>query len=101
MDIFATISPEEWELLRPAPQIRAANIMEKIRTKLRTEGQCGNCTAWQMKSAELVDLNQGAAMIDVGGWEPMQGLMLKDDLFPHVTGGLRGRVFKVASINVI
>ena len=53
-----------------------------------------------MKSAELVDVNQGANIVDVGMWEPMQGLVLKDDLFPHVTGGLRGRVLTVASFDV-
>ena len=49
---------------------------------------------------ELVDLSRGANVVDVGLWEPMQGLMHKDHLFPHVTGGLRGRTLTVSSINV-
>ena len=50
MDFYATISPEEWFLLRPKPIQRSANIMDKLRTYLRTEGQCGNCSSWAIKA---------------------------------------------------
>ena len=49
---------------------------------------------------ELVDLSRGANVVEVGYWEPMQGLVHKDHLFPHVMGGLRGRALTVSSINV-
>ena len=100
MDLYATISPEEWLLLKPKPVKRAADIMTKLRTYLRFEGRCGNCTGWAIKAAELVDMAAGSNVVEVGTWEPMQGLVLKDDLFPHVTGGLRGRVLTVASMDV-
>ena len=100
MDFYATISPEEWLLLKPKPVKRAADIMTKLRTYLRFEGRCGNCTGWAIKAAELVDMAAGSNVVEVGTWEPMQGLVLKDDLFPHVTGGLRGRVLTVASMDV-
>ena len=45
-------------------------------------------------------MTSGANVVEVGTWEPMQGLVLGDDLFPHVTGGLRGRVLTVASMDV-
>ena len=38
--------------------------------------------------------------LEVGSWAVNLGLDLKDDLFPHVTGGLRGRVIPVASLEV-
>lgn len=101
MELYLTISPEEWQLLRPQSSARAKQIMTNLRQYLRNEGRCGNCTGWAMKAAELVDITSGANVVDVGNWEPMQGLVLKDDLFPHVTGGLRGRVLTVASIDVI
>ena len=47
-----------------------------------------------------MDTTAGPNAVEVGSWEPMQGLVLKDDLFPHITGGLRGRVLTVASMDV-
>ena len=29
---------------------RSANIMDKLRTYLRNEGRCGNCTAWAIEA---------------------------------------------------
>ena len=102
MDIYATISPEEWQLLKPTPDARVADIMSRLKKYLRVEGHCGNCSDWAMKSAEVVVIGDGAGanVVDVGHWEPMQGLVLRDDLFPHVTGGLRGRVLTVAAVDV-
>ena len=100
MDIYATISPEEWQLLKPKPDARAADIMSRLKTYLRDEGHCGNCSDWAMKSAEVVVKGDGGNLVDVGDWESMQGLVHRDDLFPHVTGGLRGRVLTVAAVDV-
>ena len=49
MDFYATISPEEWLLMKPKPLERSSNIMKKLRNYLRNEGRCGNCTAWAIK----------------------------------------------------
>ena len=49
MDFYATISPEEWLLMKPKPLERSSNIMQKLRNYLRNEGRCGNCTAWAIK----------------------------------------------------
>ncbi len=83
----------------PDPRERMAKLMMQMRMFITNQGTCGNCTGWQLRSAELKN-GPGANNIDVGSWEPMQGLMLMDDLFPHVTGGFRGRRLKVASIHV-
>ncbi len=41
-----------------------------------------------------------AGILDVGFWTPVTGINNKDDLFPHVTGGMRGRMMKVSAIHV-
>ena len=38
--------------------------------------------------------------LEVGTWTTSVGVLLNDDLFPHVTGVFRGRVIPVASIQV-
>ena len=38
--------------------------------------------------------------LDVGSWTISLGLNMKDDLFPHITGGMRGRRIMVASLEV-
>ncbi len=50
-----------------------------------------------IKSAEVKD---DVRELDVGTWTLKGGLKLMDDLFPHVTGGLRGKQIKVASMHV-
>ncbi len=46
-------------------------------------------------------MDEGAASrLDVGTWRPVLGLANRDDLLPHVTGGMRGRTIAVASTNV-
>jgi hypothetical protein len=50
-----------------------------------------------IKAAEIKD---EVIDLEVGTWNLESGLHLKDDLFPHVTGGLRGKVIKIGSINV-
>ena len=74
-------------------------MMSSIRVALRDKGACGNCSQWQMTALEI----QGGGRVnnlDVGSWEPTQGLTLRDNLFPHVTGGLRGRNIIVTAIEV-
>ena len=38
--------------------------------------------------------------LEVGSWMSTIGADLKDDLLPHVTGGLRGRNLVVGSLEV-
>ena len=38
METFAQISPEEWDLLKPKPNQRAADIMQRMKGYLAKEG---------------------------------------------------------------
>ena len=42
---------------------------------------------------------EAGAGLEVGSWT-QRGLATRDSLFPHVSGGLRGRTLKVTSIHV-
>ena len=66
----------------------------------RNEDHCGNCINWHVKALQLVNLSQGTEVVEVGKWEPLQGMVHMDDLFPHIMGGLRGRTLRVASYDV-
>jgi hypothetical protein len=39
-------------------------------------------------------------LVPVYDWRPLLGLELKDDLFPHIYGGLRQRKIPVTSLHV-
>ena len=99
MDIYNEVSPEEWELIKPDPKEKANAMMSQIRNALREKGKCGRCSQWKMSALEIQDADD-INDLEVGHWEPTQGLDLKDDLFPHVTGGLRNRRILVTSIDV-
>ena len=97
--MYNAVHPEEWELIKPNPKEKSKVMMSEIRIALRDTGTCGNCSMWKMSASEVM----GKEMInnlDVGMWEPTQGLSLKDDLLPHVTGGLRQRRIKVIATDV-
>ena len=51
------------------------------------------------QAAEVKDYGK-IQELDVGSWTTSVGLDMKDDLFPHVTGGMRGRRIMVASLEV-
>ena len=55
--------------------------------------RCGRCLRYQLVAAEA------GAGLEVGSWS-QRGLATRDSLFPHVSGGLRGRNIKVTSIHV-
>ena len=99
-ETYFTVTHEEFEMLRPKPPLRNKQIITRMKTYLLEEGRCGNCSNWNLKSCELVDYEKGPETVEVGLWEPKLGLHLFDDLFPHFSGALRGRVLTVASNNV-
>ena len=99
LETFNEVHPEEWELIKPDKKERAIAMMSQIRADLTETGSCGQCTHWKMKSVELKGLTE-VNELDVGQWEPTQGLHLNDDLFPHVHGGLRKRLITVTAVNV-
>ena len=66
---------------------------------INDEDLCSGCITWGLEAVEIKG-EKKFDFVDVGAWQPLQGLHLFDDLFPHVTGGFRQRVIAVASINV-
>ena len=103
MALFDYVSVEEWDLIKPLQSERVTGMISKIRMMLADDtkqgSKCGSCINWQMRAAEMKD-GGNVNNLDVGSWEPTQGLALKDDLFPHLTGGFRGRTIRVTSIQV-
>ena len=72
---------------------------------------CHNCTHWRLQAVEagqagvtplevttLLQFAGDYTAVQVGTWSPLLGLALQDDLLPHVTGGFRGRILTVASL---
>lgn len=96
--IFNQISVEEWEIIRPSDTERAVTVIENMKQLMINEAKCGKCSKWMMESVEVREANR-IKPLDVGSWRPAIGLTLKDDLFPHITGGFRGRAITVASIH--
>ena len=100
METFSEATDEEWAIMKPSPAATADKVIVHMKTFVGEDGRCGNCSGWTLKSTELVDLDSGSNVVEVGLWEPKLGLQLYDDLFPHVNGGLRGRELTVASNHV-
>ena len=78
----------------------AASCSSSTTKCISSSGSCGNCVQWRAEAGEIQD-DGGARRLEVATWSPVLGLDVKDDLFPHVAGGLRGRRVKITSIEVI
>ena len=50
MEFYSSVSPQEWELLKPNKFQRTVDIMDELKSFLRNNGHCGNCTSWMIKS---------------------------------------------------
>lgn len=97
MEDFDGLNDEEWDLLRPTQAQISNNVMAEFMSNIVENGQCGNCSKWEMSAVEY--MGPGIVnMIDVGSWSHTHGLVSRDQLFPHVSGGYRGRVLRVAAI---
>ena len=99
LEMYNDVHPEEWELIKPDRREKSNAMMVQLRLELRNKGICGNCSLWKMVASEVMGLDT-INNLDVGKWEPTQGLSLTDDLFPHVTGGLRNRRIRVTATDV-
>ena len=67
--------------------------------KFDLSGTCGNCVDWKAEAAEIRD-GEIAYRLETATWSPVLGFVIKDSLFPHVSGGLRGRDVMITSIQV-
>ena len=61
-------------------------------------GTCGNCVTWKAEASEIQD--EGSYRLETAVWNIVLGFAIKDDIFPHVSGGLRGRRVTITSIDV-
>ena len=50
MEFYSSVSPQEWELLKPNKFQRTVDIMDELKSFLRNNGHCGNCTSWMIKA---------------------------------------------------
>ncbi|XP_050723459.1 ionotropic receptor 93a-like [Eriocheir sinensis] len=95
---YMQVSEEEWEEVKPSPGARANKIIGLMKKSLMSSQQCSRCTRWGIQAVEIKDVDD-FELLDVAEWTPLGGLMLFDDLFPHVTGGFRGRTIPVTSVH--
>ena len=62
-------------------------------------GTCGTCVDWKSEAGEI-QTGETAYRLETAEWSPTLGFAVKDSLFPHVSGGLRGRTLTITSIQV-
>ncbi|XP_066943243.1 ionotropic receptor 93a-like [Macrobrachium rosenbergii] len=98
LDLYFQVSEEEWEEVKPSPSQRASTIVKMMKKSQMTSTECSKCTQWGIQAAEVKDAFT-IDLLKVADWKPLTGLTLFDDLFPHVTGGFRGRIIPVASVD--
>lgn len=96
---YMDMTQEEYNLIKPPKREQILSLTEQMRQYLFSVGKCSKCTAWMIEASEIKSATS-AQRLDVGSWEPSTGIFRKDDIFPHVTGGLRGRKVSVASAHV-
>ena len=80
LEMYNEVHPEEWELIKPDRREKSNAMIIQMRTLLHEKGKCGNCSLWKLSASEI----QGKGIVndlDVGEWEPTQGLSLKDDFW--------------------
>ncbi|XP_037067958.1 ionotropic receptor 93a-like [Pollicipes pollicipes] len=76
------VDEDEWQELKPTDAERSYRYMESMRS---------------LQAALIGDYGE-VSLLDVGTWEPGKGLRITDDLFPHVSGGFRGRTIPIMSL---
>lgn len=116
--MYSGISVEKYNLMKPSKQKKSSSTIKRLRDYISTNGKhlhplfryalvwclilgtCGNCIHWKTEASEIQDEGR-AQRCEVAMWSPVLGFAVKDDLFPHVSGGLRGRRVTITSIEVI
>lgn len=121
--IYGQISDEEWEAIRLSKRERRDNVNELVRKKLVNSTMCSRCLRWSLMAVETWalrysgshalqqhqqqqnDATQGKQLRQpvvnqVATWEPTNGLLMSDVLFPHVSHGFRGQKLPVVAYHV-
>jgi len=100
-ETYFDMTQEEYDLIKPKRMEEMLDLTGQFKAFLTLRGQCGKCTEWQLEASEIMeDEGNPARRLDVGMWRPVLGVEAKDHLFPHVTGGLRGRTIYVSGTHV-
>lgn len=126
MAIYGQISDEEWEAIRLTKRERRDNVNQFVRTKLVDSNMCSTCLRWNMLAVEtwamrfrhaslktpMATINGAVAtpadlalpgrplVNQVATWEPTNGMLTTDVLFPHVAHGFRGLMLPVVAYHV-
>ena len=99
LEVFEDVALEEWEIIMPSKEDRTLAVISKIiNNKRETPGICSSCTKWMLEAIEVKESDR-VNQLEVGSWTVDLGLIMKDDLLPHVTGGFRGRTIPVGSLH--
>ncbi|CAL4102797.1 unnamed protein product, partial [Meganyctiphanes norvegica] len=98
LELYFQVSEEEWEEVKPNMAQRAATVVQMMKDTQITGAVCGRCTKWGVQAAEVKD-SKRFELLNVADWQPQMGLVNYDDLFPHITGGFRGRTIPVTSVH--
>ncbi|XP_055304071.1 ionotropic receptor 93a isoform X1 [Sitodiplosis mosellana] len=105
--IYSQISDEEWESIRLTKRERRDNMLEFIKDRLRDVQQCKPCVNWKFESAETwglrFDNTEGGKLKAFkpiltysAVWDPINGFVHYDNLFPHIAHGFRNRTIPIA-----
>ncbi|XP_060523883.1 ionotropic receptor 93a isoform X1 [Cylas formicarius] len=99
-EMAAQVSEEEWEAIRPTKLERSNFLLQKVKKYLVDLGACDNCTKWTLQTSETwgreyqtqdYQSDSIAEILPVGTWRPSDGPSMKDELFPHIAHGFRGK----------
>ncbi|XP_022920713.2 ionotropic receptor 93a isoform X1 [Onthophagus taurus] len=106
IDLAGQVSDEEWEAIRPTKSERRNFLLKSMKSYLSQNGECDNCTIWQMKAGDTWGREflrnssvLSVELLQVGYWKPREGPLMTDVLFPHVTHGFRGRRLSLAVVH--
>lgn len=85
---------------------------EIFQKQLREAPQCMPCVKWRFQTTETWGLRFDDAqhnklkpfkpiVTDAATWEPTNGLISSDSMFPHISYGFRNRTIPIATYHVI
>lgn len=128
--MYGQISDEEWEAIRLTKRERRDSMLGYIKVRfvqmfllvillmrfccqrfLRETPMCHGCIRWKIEAAETwglrFDDNVGdklkefkPKMTDAALWEPINGLVILDAVFPHIAYGFRNKTLPIAIFHV-
>ncbi|XP_031629410.1 ionotropic receptor 93a isoform X2 [Contarinia nasturtii] len=105
--IYSQISDEEWESIRLSKRERRDSMLEFIKERLREEQLCKPCVNWKFESIETwglrFDMSESGKLKPfkpvstyTAVWEPTNGFIHYDKIYPHIAHGFRNRSVPIA-----